>query len=114
MATITSGQAQEQGIDRGRVGRRVLAVIRVLLLYGCLLLLCLFILMPIGWMLTAALKPDTAVIFTFPPGPGPPPPQVPVFFRVGGFRPFPPADRPLVHRQPLLLFPSPPVHADDP
>ena len=67
MATITSEQGQEQGLDRGRVGRRVLAAIRVLLLYGCLLLLCLFILMPIGWMLTAALKPDTAVIFTFPP-----------------------------------------------
>ena len=27
----------------------------------------LFILLPIGWMLTAALKPDTATIFTFPP-----------------------------------------------
>ncbi len=63
MATITS----EQGLDRGRVGRRVLGAARVLLLYGCLLLLCLFILMPIGWMLTAALKPDTAPVFTFPP-----------------------------------------------
>lgn len=29
--------------------------------------LSLFILMPIGWMLTAALRPDTAPIFTFPP-----------------------------------------------
>ena len=42
-------------------------VLRAGLLYAMLLLLSLFILMPIGWMLTAALKPDTAPIFTFPP-----------------------------------------------
>ena len=42
-------------------------VTRRVLLYGLLLLLSLFILMPIGWMLTAALKPNTAPIFTFPP-----------------------------------------------
>ena len=35
--------------------------------YALLGLLCLFILLPIGWMLTAALKPDTAPVFTFPP-----------------------------------------------
>ncbi len=35
--------------------------------YALLLLLCAFILLPVGWMLTAALKPDTAPIFTFPP-----------------------------------------------
>src|SRR5215203_3754882 len=35
--------------------------------YTFLVLASLFILMPIGWMLTAALKPDTAPIFTFPP-----------------------------------------------
>lgn len=38
-----------------------------LICYGLLLMLSLFILMPIGWMLTAALKPDTAPVFTFPP-----------------------------------------------
>lgn len=42
-------------------------IVRVVVLYGLLLLLSLFILMPIGWMLTTALKPDTAPIFTFPP-----------------------------------------------
>jgi ABC-type glycerol-3-phosphate transport system permease component len=41
--------------------------LRVFVLYALLALLSLFILMPIGWMLTAALKPDTAPIFTFPP-----------------------------------------------
>ena len=39
----------------------------LLVLYALLAALSLFILMPIGWMLTAALKPDTAPIFTFPP-----------------------------------------------
>jgi multiple sugar transport system permease protein len=35
--------------------------------YGLLSLLGLFILLPIGWMLTAALKPDNAPVFTTPP-----------------------------------------------
>lgn len=35
--------------------------------YAALILLTGFILLPVGWMLTAALKPDTAPIFTFPP-----------------------------------------------
>ena len=43
------------------------AVLSTVILYAMVLLLCLFILMPIGWMLTAALKPDTAPVFTFPP-----------------------------------------------
>ena len=46
------------------VARRVL---RMFVLYAGLLLMCLFVLMPIGWMLTAALKPRTAPVFTFPP-----------------------------------------------
>lgn len=47
----------------GRAGKTV----RTLLVYAVLLLLCLFVLLPIGWMLTAALKPDTAAVFTYPP-----------------------------------------------
>ena len=35
--------------------------------YLCLLALALFILLPLGWMLTAALKPDNVPVFTFPP-----------------------------------------------
>jgi multiple sugar transport system permease protein len=50
-----------------RLWPQVRKVLRVLLLYGLLAVLSLFILMPIGWMLTAALKPSTAPIFTFPP-----------------------------------------------
>ena len=37
------------------------------MIYALLLLLTAFILLPVGWMLTAALKPDTAPIFTNPP-----------------------------------------------
>ncbi|MEA2348119.1 MAG: hypothetical protein QOG62_1906 [Thermoleophilaceae bacterium] len=37
------------------------------LVYSLLGLLGLFILLPVGWMLTAALKPDTAPVFTYPP-----------------------------------------------
>ena len=35
--------------------------------YGSLVVLTLFILLPLGWMLTAALKPDNVPVFTFPP-----------------------------------------------
>lgn len=35
--------------------------------YVLLLILSAFILLPLGWMITAALKPDTAPVFTFPP-----------------------------------------------
>lgn len=48
---------------RPRVGRVVHAVV----VYGLLLVLSGFILLPIGWMVTAALKSNTAIIFTFPP-----------------------------------------------
>jgi len=42
-------------------------VLHALVVYGVLLLLTGFILLPVSWMLTVALKPDTAPIFTFPP-----------------------------------------------
>src|SRR5919112_1762220 len=42
-------------------------IVRLILLYGLLVGFSLFILMPLGWMLTAALKPRTAPVFTFPP-----------------------------------------------
>ena len=35
--------------------------------YACLLALAAFIALPLGWMLTAALKPDNVPVFTFPP-----------------------------------------------
>lgn len=42
-------------------------ILRTVATYGLLLLLSSFILLPISWMVTAALKPDTAPVFTFPP-----------------------------------------------
>lgn len=45
-------------------GRRGLHAIFV---YFCLLTLTAFILLPLGWMITAALKPDNVPVFTFPP-----------------------------------------------
>ena len=37
------------------------------LLYSILALLSAFIILPIGWMLTVALKPDNVPVFTIPP-----------------------------------------------
>ncbi len=53
-------------IDRP-LGPRLRRVLRAGVVYAALLVLTTFILLPIGWMVTAALKPDTAIIFTFPP-----------------------------------------------
>lgn len=36
-------------------------------IYVVLLLLCAFILLPVGWMLTVSLKPDNTPVFTIPP-----------------------------------------------
>ena len=47
--------------------RRPGGLLHAVAVYGVLILLTLFILLPIGWMLTAALKSDTDIIFTFPP-----------------------------------------------
>lgn len=41
--------------------------LRMLLVYALLLLLSGFILLPLGWMLTVALKGDHSVVFTSPP-----------------------------------------------
>jgi len=49
--------------------RRVPPTARLLhaaVVYGLLVVLSAFILLPIAWMLTAALKPDTAPVFTIP------------------------------------------------
>ena len=46
---------------------RLPRILHAVFVYAVLILASLFILLPIGWMLTAALKPDTAPVFTFPP-----------------------------------------------
>src|SRR5260370_20322298 len=47
--------------------RRGLAVLKELCWYLVILTVCAVILLPVGWMLTAALKPDLAAIYTFTP-----------------------------------------------
>lgn len=42
-------------------------VTRSTLIYAFLLLLCVIIILPVGWMLTVALKPDRLPVFTIPP-----------------------------------------------
>ena len=42
-------------------------LLHVAFVYAALVALALFILLPLGWMLTAALKPDHVPVFTFPP-----------------------------------------------
>jgi multiple sugar transport system permease protein len=46
---------------------RLPRILHAVFVYTVLILASLFILLPVGWMLTAALKPDTAPVFTFPP-----------------------------------------------
>ncbi len=60
-----------QSRSEGRVAQShsflIRRFIRRFVLYGVLLGLCAFILLPLGWMLTAALKPDLTPVFTQPP-----------------------------------------------
>src|SRR5918995_1320548 len=65
-----ASQRAEERIDVGPPSPRFPRLPRLLhavFVYGLLILASLFILLPVGWMLTAALKPDTAPVFTFPP-----------------------------------------------
>jgi multiple sugar transport system permease protein len=68
MADITIRDRQSQVTTRVTDPRRVIrSVLRRFLFYGLLIGLSLFILAPLGWMLTAALKPRNIPVFTFPP-----------------------------------------------
>jgi ABC-type glycerol-3-phosphate transport system permease component len=58
-----TGRAGAPTAGSPRAGR----VLHAVVVYGLLLILSAFILLPVGWMITAALKPDTAIIFSFPP-----------------------------------------------
>jgi multiple sugar transport system permease protein len=46
--------------------RRPADAVHALVVYGLLLAFAAFVLLPISWMVTAALKPDTAPVFTVP------------------------------------------------
>jgi ABC-type glycerol-3-phosphate transport system permease component len=64
---ITASPAVPAPVWSSRFWPKWRRIVSGLLLYGILALLSLFILMPIGWMVTAALKPANVPIFTFPP-----------------------------------------------
>ena len=46
---------------------RARKLLRLLLLYAILIALCGFVLLPVSWMLTVALKPDSVPFFNIPP-----------------------------------------------
>jgi len=59
------------GSPRRRSDRQLKYTLRrsgfIALAYVLLLLLSLMILLPLGWMITVALKPDAVPVFTLPP-----------------------------------------------
>jgi multiple sugar transport system permease protein len=58
----------EQGHPTRRLSRQSpRRLTHTIFVYACLLALAAFILLPLGWMLTAALKPNNVPVFTFPP-----------------------------------------------
>jgi multiple sugar transport system permease protein len=62
-ATGTPPDAHESLRDRLQLRK----VVRGIVVYAVLIGLCLFILLPVGWMLAAALKPDLEPVFSLPP-----------------------------------------------
>lgn len=70
MATLTGAPPETRATGSSSEGRRRLrprSLVYKVFAYGLLLLLSAFILMPVGWMITAALKPDLEPVFTLPP-----------------------------------------------
>lgn len=60
-------QAAARPYARAISWNRILRFIRIILIYAILLLLSAVILLPLGWMITVALKPDHIPVFTIPP-----------------------------------------------
>jgi multiple sugar transport system permease protein len=65
MSQIAQSTEERKGISQRFP--RLPRILHAVFVYGVLILASLFVLLPLGWMLTAALKPDTAPVFTFPP-----------------------------------------------
>jgi multiple sugar transport system permease protein len=65
MSQIAQPAEERKGISQRFP--RLPRILHAVFVYGVLILASLFVLLPVGWMLTAALKPDTAPVFTFPP-----------------------------------------------
>jgi len=53
--------------QRDAIIHRARKLLRLLMLYAILLSLCGFVLLPVSWMLTAALKPDGVPFYNIPP-----------------------------------------------
>lgn len=62
MSPKTSGQVGDDRLEHVR--RRVTRLLLKVLAYAVILLLCAFILLPVAWMITAALKPRLVPVFT--------------------------------------------------
>jgi multiple sugar transport system permease protein len=67
MQTTVNTSGRKEQVIRRATWHRWQRFLFVALAYGILLLLSAFILLPLGWMLTVALKPDRVPYFTVPP-----------------------------------------------
>lgn len=62
-ASVSRASKTRRPLNRHLIRR----VARVFLIYAFLFLLCVIIILPVGWMTTVALKPDRLPVFTIPP-----------------------------------------------
>lgn len=60
---VSGSRATRRSPNRHLIRR----VAGVFLIYAILLLLCAIVILPVGWMITVALKPDRLPVFTIPP-----------------------------------------------
>src|SRR5436309_4143121 len=69
MATAVEAERRSAAAPQpgGAGRRRAKRIARFVALYVVLLGLCGLIIMPLGWMITVALKPDYTPVFTYPP-----------------------------------------------
>jgi multiple sugar transport system permease protein len=65
--TTTKGNPRLETSQRPMSTARAQRALSTAIAYALVLLLCLFVLLPLGWMLTAALKPDRMPVFSVPP-----------------------------------------------
>lgn len=64
--TDTASRPSKPPADWAHARRRTRRIVLKLLAYALLVLLCAFILLPVSWMITAALKPRLVPVFTMP------------------------------------------------
>ncbi len=66
MQTTSKGHTPLKSAQRSVTAAKIQRNVSTLLAYALVLVLCSFVLLPIGWMLTAALKPNRVPVFTVP------------------------------------------------